>query len=200
MAGTGREKESTEKTLRVFIAFRLPAELRGLLQQVQSELKKADLPVKWVRPENIHLTVKFLGDVNPPALEKIASAMQAAAASSAPLTLSACGLGVFPGVKKPRVIWCGLGGDVEALARLHSSLDEALAELGFEREAKKFRAHLTLGRIKGRVDPETMIDLLSRHGHMASDPFACDRLCLYQSRLKPAGPVYSRLAEAPLAG
>ncbi len=171
-----------------------------MLQQVQSELKKADLPVKWVRPENIHLTVKFLGDVNPADLEKIGSAMQTAAALSAPFTLSARGLGAFPGVKKPRVLWCGLGGDVEALARMHSSLDEALAESGFEREARKFKAHLTLGRIKGRVNAEAMIDLISRHGHMASGPFACDRLCLYQSQLKPGGPVYSRLAEVPLAG
>jgi len=191
-------KDSRAKAVRAFIAFKLPSDVMDLLQQIQSELKKEDLPIKWVRPDNIHLTLKFLGDVQPSELERIGAAMQAAVAPISPLTLCARGLGVFPSVKRPRVLWCGIGGELETLSRLHSGLDEALAELGIEKEARNFKGHLTLGRVKGKVDPDVMIEALTQYGHMVSRAFVLRRLTLYQSELKPTGPVYRELATASL--
>jgi len=187
--------------IRAFIALKLPDDVIEFLRRIQSDLKKEGLNikgVKWVAPENIHLTLKFLGDIKHTDVDAIESAMQSVVAPFAPLTLSATGLGAFPSVKRPRVLWSGVGGDVEALGRLQPRLEEQLSELGIEKENKKFKGHLTLGRIKGKVNADTIIDALGRCGNRTSRGFVADRLYLIKSELKPAGPVYSDLFCAPL--
>ena len=193
--------ESEGKRLRAFIAIKLPDDVVEFLRQTQSSLKKDGLDIKeikWVRPEKIHLTLKFLGDINPSEIDALSSAIKTAARPLGPLTLSATGLGAFPSVKRPRVLWSGVGGDLEVLGRLHARLDEALSVLGMEKENKRFKAHLTLARIKGSVRPEVIVDAVSRYGNQASRGFAADRIYLIKSELKPGGPQYSDLLCAPM--
>ena len=188
--------ETNAKPIRTFIAVKLPDDVIEGLREVQTSLKREGLDIKWVRPENIHLTLKFLGDIQASAVEGVGSALKSAAAEFPPLTLSAAGLGAFPSVKRPRVLWAGVGGDREVLARLHARIEQALSELGIEKENKTFKGHLTLGRIKGRVDPDLMIDAVGKYAHMASRGFVADTLYLIKSELKPSGPVYTDLVSA----
>ncbi len=198
MSGTEKKNESVEAGVRAFIAIRLPDDVIEHLRQVQSGLKKESWPVKWVEPGNIHLTLKFLGNVSRSALDDISAAMQSAAGSYEPLMLAASGLGAFPGVRKPRVLWAGVNGDLDTLAKLHAALEEELSKLGIEKEGKKFKGHLTLGRIKGKVNPESVIDAVKRYGGSTSREFKADCLRLYQSELKPSGPIYKELFKAAL--
>jgi len=198
---TSDQTKSREKPLRAFIAIKLPDDVIEFLGQIQSSLKKDGLDIKeikWVRPESIHLTLKFLGDINPSEIDALGAAIKTAAKALGPLTLSATGLGAFPSVKRPRVLWSGVGGDLEVLGRLHARLDEALSVLGMEKENKRFKAHLTLARIKGSVRPEVIVDAVSRYGNQASRGFAADRIYLIKSELKPGGPQYSDLLCAPM--
>jgi len=188
-----RMAETNAKSIRAFIAIKLPDDVIERLREAQTYLKHEGLDIKWVRPENIHLTLKFLGDIRQTDVDAVGKALTSATAPFAPLTLSASGLGAFPSVKRPRVIWSGLRGDLEVLARLHARLEEELSALGMEKESKAFKGHLTLGRIKGKVNPDVMIDAFSKYGHMTSRGFVADTLYLIKSDLKPSGPVYTDL-------
>ncbi|MFO7839055.1 MAG: RNA 2',3'-cyclic phosphodiesterase [Desulfosalsimonadaceae bacterium] len=199
MAAKEQGRESSAAKLRAFVAIPLPEDVAGLLGEIQSGLQKENWPVKWVRPESIHLTLKFLGDIPESEVEQIVSAMQTAVRQFAPLTLSAAGLGAFPSVKRPRVLWCGIGGESHVLARLHAGLDEQLArQLGIEKEGKAFKGHLTLGRVKGKIKPDAVVEAVTSYGDVTSRAFVADSLCLYRSELKPGGAVYTELARVPL--
>ena len=185
-------------TVRAFIAFPLPPEVIAHIRQIQAGIRAHDFPLRWVRPENIHLTLKFLGDTEQSAIGEIAGAMAETVRDTEPLTLEARGLGVFPGVRKPRVLWAGLAGETEALIRLQGRLADKLADLGFPRESRPFRAHLTLARTKGRTEARRLVQAMSEFGALASPPFATDEMVLYRSDLRPAGAVYTRLESVSL--
>ena len=182
-------------SIRTFIALELPATAVSLLQEVQQELKQLKIRARWVRPENIHLTLKFLGDINPDDVGKISDAMAAAAADISPVTLSIGGIGVFPGIKRPRVIWIGLGGKVQDLLALQGRLETELDTLGFPMENRAFKAHLTLGRIKQAAHPEVIRQLMGQYAGLDSDEFTCDQIILFKSDLKPSGAEYSKVKQ-----
>jgi 2'-5' RNA ligase len=188
-------------TLRAFIAFRLPDPIVVFIRELQAELKRRpELRLKWVRPESIHLTLKFLGNIRPEAVDPIAAVMDETAAACPPLSLSAKGLGAFPTPKKARVVWLGLSGETHPLIGLQKELDRRLEPLGFPRETRPFKAHLTMGRAKGRVDPQALVEAITAGAESASPEFPADRLILFKSDLKPDGAVYTPLHEAPLTG
>ena len=139
------------QTVRSFIAIELPAAVISLLDNVQQELKVLRLKARWVRPQNIHLTLKFLGNIDSGEIEKIGRAMVDAAGDSAPFTLTIGGIGFFPDIKRPRVIWVGLDGAKPALFNLQRNLADRLAIAGFPKEERSFKAHLTLGRIRQQL-------------------------------------------------
>ena len=139
--------------MRAFIAIELPPEVADALKDLQRRLRQSGLKASWVRSENIHLTLKFLGDIAPENVEAISGAIKVVADRHAPFALSVAGLGVFPRVKKARVLWAGLSGGVAGLIELQQDLDAALSICGFERQIKPFRGHLTLARFRQRVDP-----------------------------------------------
>jgi 2'-5' RNA ligase len=184
---------------RAFIAFKLPADVVDSLRVLQSGLKKRGLNLRWVHPENIHLTLKFLGDVPTEELQEVKHVIGEVARHQVVFSLEAKGLGVFPTVKKARVLWSGIHGDVIRLNSLQGTLDQSLAALGFEPEKRSFRGHLTLGRFKGRVDGKRLAAMISEFGSYASPPFASERLILFQSDLKPSGAVYTELAGEDLS-
>jgi 2'-5' RNA ligase len=185
-------------TLRAFIAAELPAGLREALGRLQAELARAGVRARWVRPEGIHLTLRFLGDVPAGAVAPLAETLAAAAAGQAVLSLAAVGLGVFPGARRPRVVWVGLAGEIGGLAGLQRRLEQALAARGFPPEERPFRPHLTLGRFGDAGPPGPVADALAAHAGRELARFELGELVLFRSELRPSGAVYTALARGAL--
>jgi 2'-5' RNA ligase len=185
-------------SIRAFIAFELPDAILAALDSVQRGLRPYGFRVKWVRPEGIHLTLKFLGDIKAADIEPIAGIMFDAAKDFAPFSLTARAIGVFPGIKRPRVIWSGLAGDVNRLGDLQQKMDESLTRIGFAKENRTFRGHLTLGRFQAGADPKALAQALQEFADFKTESFAADRIILFKSELKPTGAVYSKLKSIAL--
>jgi len=185
-------------TIRTFIAIELPEKIIYTIGKVQEEIKSYRLKIRWVRPENIHLTLKFLGDTKEADTEKVARAVSESVTGYSPISLAVKGIGVFPGIKKPRVLWLGISKQLDLLTALQQTLDEKLEAMGFPKEKRPFKGHLTLGRIKSKIDPKTLHDVLKKFIQFESEPFFADRIILYKSDLKPKGAVYTKLIETYL--
>lgn len=187
-----------EKTIRTFIAFELPEPVGRLAAGLQNNLRDLGLRLRWVRPQNIHLTLKFLGDILPGQVNDVVEAMTHAAKNTAPIDLSAQGMGVFPGIKKPRVLWIGMGGQTDCLAATVATLEKKLEEVGFPSERRPFRAHLTLARMKHAVDPRQLLRAIEQEGCFTPEPFQVTEMVLFKSDLRPQGAVYTPMARVQL--
>ncbi len=183
------------ETVRAFIAFALPDPLVARIRAIQEAIQEQGLKLKWVRPENIHLTLKFLGDIPKTAIPQAEAAMAEAVSQAAPPALEVKGMGVFPALKRARVLWLGLSGDTPSLIALQKRLDQALAHQGFAPEKRPFKAHLTLARIKERPDIRKLGQVLADFSAVSAPAFTGDPLILFQSRLRPTGAEYRRLAQ-----
>ena len=191
------------KPIRAFIAFPLPDSVVAHLRTLQESLREAGLDdLRFVRPENIHLTLRFLGDVAPSAVDEIAAAMAEAAAETPPLSLTARGIGAFPTIRKARVVWTGLAGAAADLVEFQGRVAAALEPRGFPRERRRFTAHLTLARARERrsANPERLAAAMESLNALASPPFSAGELVLFQSDPRPDGAVYTPLRRAPLSG
>ena len=187
------------ETLRTFIAIRLPPEIIELAGELQSRLKSGGLKLRWVRLQSLHLTLKFLGDIPESAIADLNGAMQRASFGYGQLELTAQGMGVFPGIKRPRVLWIGVGGELEKLTRLVAELETELEQLGFAKEKRPFRGHLTLARVKRPVDSRILLEAMQDHGHYDPRPFPARQMILYQSDLRPQGAIYTARATVDLS-
>ena len=154
--------------------------------------------IRWIRPDNIHLTLKFLGDIETASINEIRGVMDESVRGQAPISLKAKGIGVFPGIKRPRVIWTGVSGQVNQLLECQKRFAENLDRIGFPKENRPFKAHLTFGRIKNRLDPKRLAGALAEFSGFESEEFVADRVILYKSDLKPTGAVYTKLVEVAL--
>ncbi len=173
-----------------------------MLRDVQDELMKKTgrtKDVSWTRPESIHLTLKFLGEIDPERVEGIYLELKKAAEGISPFSLSACGVGGFPGLKAPRVIWVGIK-ESAALTQLQKNIDERLAEFGFEKEDRPFHPHLTLCRIKSASAGRDIGKAASDVGHEAYVAFKADSFVLFKSELNPKGAKYTALKRVMLQG
>ncbi len=184
------------KTIRTFIAIEIPGNIISKIRELQEGIKKYSFKIRWVRPENIHLTLKFLGDIEAVNIDEIAEAISKTVKGYTSISLKAKGIGVFPGIKRPRVLWVGLTDQSESLVRLQKTLDENLQALGFPREKRPFRGHLTMGRIKDNIDVKKFGDALMAFRDFETETFTASQLVLYKSELKPSGAVYTELASA----
>lgn len=186
--------------MRLFVAINVQPEEKRRLFEATAPLRDAGLPVRWVEPESYHVTLKFLGWVRPEMLEAVAETMAEAAAGTQPFTLPIGGLGAFPTLRRPRVIWVGAKA-TPALRCLKHDLEWKFAPLGFEREVRAFQPHLTLGRARKEAsaghfrDFEGMVETLSYETTI--DVAQVD---LMRSHLSPKGARYERIATAPLGG
>lgn len=191
--------------MRCFIALEMPPAVKEHAAGLIKELKPTGADVKWVAAENLHLTLQFLGEVEPGMQPELEAALAGACAGRPPLELAIKGCGAFPGRGQPRVIWLGLSGMIDDLAELAQAVQAANRPLGFEPEARAFRAHLTLGRVRDRRGKKKAPPLgpLSRElaglaGHRGPE-FTADRAVLMQSTLTGSGPIYTPLFGATLA-
>lgn len=189
-------------TLRLFIAVELPAELARYIGGTVEELRRHGIPgIRWVRGEGVHLTLKFLGDTSEEQVAGILSSMRDSAGGTPPFVLHVQGAGAFPNMRAPRVLWLGVQGDTEPLLQIQGRLEEALEVQGFAREARAFSAHLTLGRVNGRLSPTTLERLFQdmeglRTAKALALPVAA--LSLMESQLTPQGAIYRRVGQALL--
>lgn len=163
----------------------------------------ASRAVRWVRPEGIHLTLKFLGDVNPSDMQSVHQVILETVPRFSPFSFSVGGLGCFPNVRHPRVIWIGVEERSGELAALTEELEQAFAVQGFERENRRFHPHLTLGRIRrgvGQAERRAIGETLDRVEGFTLGDVRVNEVCLFRSELKPSGAVYTRLLTAQLEG
>lgn len=181
------------ETFRAFIAIDLPERVRSALGEAQKVLKLQGFRVKWVRPSSIHLTLKFLGSTAVADVDKIVAAMALAAQNCTPFSLAAKGIGVFPDIRRARVIWTGLTGGLETLQQMQQSLDGHLADQGFAPENRDFKAHLTLGRVKGKINSNHLKAALIELAGFESKPFDVSRMILFKSELRAGGAVYTQV-------
>jgi 2'-5' RNA ligase len=188
--------------IRSFIAIELPAGLKLELTQLQARLKTGNTPgIKWVKPDGMHLTLKFLGSVAAAKIDEITRAMTAAAREVAPFRLAVEQLGVFPSLKRVQVVWVGLGGGVAKLERLYRLLETNLARLGFAPESRPFKPHLTLARLGNKVlaeERQSLGRLIAGTGLEISVTIKVDAVSLIRSQLTREGAIYSRISSAEL--
>ncbi len=185
---------------RTFIAVELPGVARAALQAHIARLSRALPRVRFQPPDSLHLTLAFLGELDDEQLATATQAAVAAAPAVSPFTLTVAGLGVFGPPSAPRVLWCGVGGDVPALLRLQAALADQLDAAGFPREQRPFAPHLTLARFKQPLDPAALQRLLGilANPSVAKTPFAVDSLSVMQSELLRPAARYTRLRACPL--
>lgn len=177
--------------LRLFVAISVPPDVLNVLIETQNHFKKLELDAKWVKPENIHLTLKFLGNTS--RVSQIKQGLAEAVGDDSEFTLSLGQAMVFPDIKRPRVLGVGLKSPIESLARLHKKIEEHLAPLGFAPESRPFTPHLTLARIKSSKNKNLLKQQLNSIGQATA--FKVKSVRLYQSRLTPEGATYTVLEE-----
>ena len=191
----------TDATIRAFLAIEPPKEIIRKISDIQNCLKKLlNMDIRWVKPEGMHLTLKFLGDVPEKDALNISSASGEAASSVGPLGFSVSGLGVFPDIRRPRVVYLELKGDTDKLASFQKKLEGILAEIGFPEEQRPFRAHLTLGRVKSARGIADLAKELEKRDIYTAGEFMATELCLFKSDLTSKGAVYTKLAVCPFTG
>ena len=197
-----REKNEGSE-LRLFVACELPSEMKAALTALQNSLRREGAPpVRWVRPEGIHLTLKFLGAVPAGRVADIRAALAPIVEGVRPLGLSLGSLGAFGGRRGARVVWVGVEGDVERVSELQRRVEAALARLGFPPEGRAFSPHLTLARVPdhvGSADRERLWDMTKALATPEAAPVIVRELSLMRSILGPGGAVYERLAAFPLS-
>jgi 2'-5' RNA ligase len=190
-----------ENTIRAFLAIDPPEEILREIGRIQGRLQRLiGGELRWVRPEAIHLTLKFFGDISENAVADIAAVVEPAAAGAAPFILSIDGVGVFPDQRRPRILWLGMDGDVPRLLVFQKELERALGMVGFPEEERPFTPHLTLARIKSARGLTGLARALEKGEEYAAGRFTAPGIGLIRSELTPRGAVYTTLKWFPFAG
>lgn len=187
--------------MRTFIAINLDQEIKRALSQFITELNACSPErkgIRWVRPEGMHLTLKFLGEISEEKVPPIESALKEISEKYGPFPLRVKGTGYFPPKSKtPRVLWVAIE-EVEDLKRLQSDMEQAMEDLGFMRERRTFHPHLTLGRVKTFSGIKETLDFLERHKDKNFGEMEANKITFFRSVLKPTGAEYSVLSEFQL--
>jgi 2'-5' RNA ligase len=186
------------QTLRTFIALDMPLEIKTALEKYVQPLKSLRGRVSWVKPANLHLTLKFLGDTPANRVDEIAAALQEIAATSTPFAADIAGSGTFPNDQSPRVLWVGIDDESGTLPKLAKAIDERMHRFGFAKEKRDFTPHLTIGRVK---DPRILeIVRALKEKPFAIVPAQFNEIIFMQSELNPAGSIYTPLRKLKLGG
>jgi 2'-5' RNA ligase len=178
---------------RLFIAIGIPNDIKKKLEEAQNFLKRFARDAKWVRDEGIHLTLKFLGYVDPERLDDIRNSLLPISKDFSPFTIRVKGFGFFPNPRRPAVLWCGV--DSRELNTLQSKVEEAMSAIGFEKENRAFSPHLTLCRFR---DPHGLLPLANEVSKKAGEEigeFNAESFTLYESILQRSGAEYIKIAE-----
>lgn len=193
-------------TLRTFVAVPLPTAVKEQLRRVQRYLEGAAGPsgVSWGDPQGLHITLKFLGNVQTDRVAAIADALRRGAEGILPFALTFSQLGAFPSLQRPRVVWIGATGAVDTLGALYEQIERELTALRFPPETRPFSPHITLGRVRDRPSPglqQRLADAMGQAPALREPPtMLVEEVLLYQSTLTPRGAIYSVLVAVNLRG
>ncbi len=190
-----------KQTVRTFIAVEIDEAIRRAAAKLVEELRTASADVSWVAPQNMHLTVKFLGDVAAEKIPQVCDTVAQAAAGVERFDLEIRGVGAFPNAARPRTVWIGTGSGEAQLTMLAERLETALGKLGFAPEGRPFHGHLTLGRVR-RPSPAlaALTPMLKERADLGLGQTAIHEVVVFSSQLERGGPIYEELGRASLAG
>jgi len=176
--------------VRSFVAIELPEEVKSFVGAVANDLRRVLSQAKWVNPQGIHLTLKFLGDVAATAIPEVVKALEKPLSIRGPIQLGLEGLGCFPNIKRPRIVWVGITDKQSVLGALVKDIEDALIPLGFSRETRTFSPHLTLARIRTGQELSKGIDLITERQRLVGPAFYAAGAVLFKSVLKSQGAEY----------
>jgi 2'-5' RNA ligase len=180
--------------VRLFVALEISEDVRKSIAELIGELKPLDSSWKWTRPENLHITLKFLGEIPEGSLKSIADVLHAVR-TGLPIALTFRGMGFFPNEGRPRVLWTGINA-LQSLPSLAVSIDDALASIGVPREEKEFTPHLTLARSKGKISP-LLREVIAKYSTTEFGAVNASAFHLIESKLKPTGAEYTTIQSFP---
>lgn len=186
--------------VRAFVAIDSSGGVASRAAALIEKLRAADAKVTWVSPENMHWTLKFLGDVNLTATAEICAVLQEAVTELPAFDVQVAGLNAFPNNERPRTIWLGVSEGEEIMAELAETIDRRLAALGYKPEGRRFRPHLTIGRVRGVQNIDALSELLIAKADFIGGPMEIDEVTLYTSYLERQGPRHEALCRAVLRG
>lgn len=191
-------KPKAKDEIRSFIAIDISHDIRKALNKFVSKLKHTGEDVRWVRIEGIHLTLKFVGNIKPHMVNEILRAMENSVNGIGPFKVEVKGTGVFPNLKKPRVFWVGVNEETGKLERLAANIEKELKNLGFKEEERKFKPHLTLGRVSQGVKAGKLCDIINDEADRNFGAFEVREIILFKSKLTPTGAEYAKLGAVSL--
>jgi RNA 2',3'-cyclic 3'-phosphodiesterase len=183
--------------IRSFLAIDFPKKEKEILAGYSEALHRIPSGIKWVSPHQMHLTLKFFGALTQETIDRVSLILSVLVSDFKKFELTLKGIGGFPNLYRPRVIWIGFGGETGTLINLQKKIDQALVPVGIPKEERAFKPHLTLGRNKASELNEPLYQGLAQWTEKETQPFSVEALILYRSDLKPTGAVYTRLAEFP---
>ena len=183
--------------IRTFIAINIPASIRKQIAEFQSALKRHDVRVSWTKPENIHITLKFLGDVEIMRIDEISNAVVTACQDVESFVLAIKGTGFFPNRRNPKVLWIGCEGDVETLFSLYNQIEQQLFLAGFKKEKRKYSSHLTIGRVKSNFGIQSVVNEMETSSFDGGE-FEVKHVNVMKSVLNPNGAIYTVLSKVDL--
>jgi len=186
--------------MRAFIAIELPEEIKTILSNIQDELRQTRADVKWVKPENIHLTLKFLGEVEQDKVSKIQLVLEEIAQENSPFAVYLSSLGAFPKLQYPRVVWIGITNE-QLVLKIAEHLEKEIVKIGLLAESRPFSTHITLGRVRSGLNRKALIEKLEfLNKNLSSDlpEFRVLSLTLFKSTLTPQGPIYESVFSCAL--
>lgn len=187
--------------MRTFIAIDLPKEIKDSLSRLQEQLKTSGADVRWVEEQNIHLTLKFLGEVNEKTLEKIINIIEEVTKDKNSFSLRVSSLGAFPKPDYPRVIWVGIDEGDKETKEIAKELEEKIADMGIPLENRPFSSHITIGRTRSTLNREKLVqNLRTAAENIGKENLTCrvTKITLFKSTLTPRGPIYEALKETSL--
>jgi RNA 2',3'-cyclic 3'-phosphodiesterase len=191
--------KDTESLVRTFICIDIPASIKTRMEDLQVKLRRAGGQVSWVRPSNIHLTIKFLGNVAAARLAAVCEGVTRATHTISHFQLGVSGAGAFPSARSPRVLWVGLAETAPDLQLLYENVEDEMFRLGFPRESRPFSPHLTIGRLKSRENAQRLGEMITAIG-FESEGFDAREVIVMRSSLRPTGAIYTPIEIIRIGG
>ena len=180
-------------SIRTFIAIEIPEDIRNQIAELQSGLKGLGGKITWVKPENMHLTLKFLGETDESLIENISEKLEQVVLSFNQFEIKVKGIGVFPNFKRAKVFWVGTETDSNTLSELAKKIDQQINEFGYELEKRQFSGHLTMGRVRDSRGIEPVIKKLQQVKNFTPGKFVVKEVLFIKSELSRQGPIYTLL-------
>ncbi len=188
-----------EETIRAFIAFELNEEMHSELSSLQVSLKRSNADVKWVSADSVHLTLKFLGNIDARRIKEIETMLAEVSASFSPFTLSLKEISAFPDLDCPEIIWVGIDNGANESSAIAKSLEDRCGKIGIPKENRVFQPHLTIGRVKSFKNCDKLKSLINNNSFELNSTVEIGRLTLFKSQLTSKGPIYTPIFTARMA-